>query len=430
MNEEQTEIKEEVCAEEGGCKAQDEIPSETKKQISNKTGFVRGVLTGCLIMSVVFLIIVLGYNIRLRSQAKKAASLLDMNSIVKLNTLSYLLDEYYYEDVSVEDERNGMFKGLIRSTGDPYGDYYTEEDLLKFQQDYDGVFGGIGATVTYDSTAGYCYVVEVVPDSPAAKADVRPGDYFMTVAGVNAHEKSSSELVEIIRGDVGTDVDISFMRDGKQIDLTLTRDLIETLQVTYEKVEDEDIAYISVSGFDAVTPKQFKDALNEAESDGVKGVIFDLRGNPGGNVAAVVEMLGELCPKGIVVYTEDKHGNRQDFLSEGNNTYNYPTVVLVDRSSASCSEIFAGALKDLNIATLMGTKTYGKGIVQNVKPLNDGTAVKLTVAKYYTPNGTNFHGVGIEPDEKVEFDGAAYLKDGTDNQREAAIEFIKKQIDK
>lgn len=405
-----------------------ELEKNGKKTDKNRSSFIKGTVFGALFVLLLCLLLIVGNSIFKRIQSRKFVSLMDYDSISKLNTLNYMLNEYYYEDVPVDDRQDGIFKGLIRSTGDPYGDYYTPEEVIKFQQDYDGIFGGIGATVSYDTSVGYCYVVEVIEGSPAEKGGVEAGDYFLSVEGVNAREKSSSELVQEIRGEVGSDVDISFMRDGKQIDVTITRDLIESINVTYKKEENTEIGYIDIAKFDAVTPKQFKDALSSAKADNVKGIVFDLRGNPGGNVSAVVEMLGEICPQGVVVYTEDKKGNRVDYTSDGNNSYNYPTVVLVDRNSASCSEIFAGALKDLNIATIMGKTTYGKGIVQEVIPLTDGSAVKLTVSKYYTPNGTNFHGVGIEPDEVVEFDGAAYLADETDTQHDAAIEYLEKMI--
>lgn len=425
----------EVTQEPSEKKTESESGSEEESESANgkssgSSGYVKGVLTGCLIMSLIFLIVVLVYTGVLRGRSKKAATLFDSYSIMKLSALNNIMDKIYYEDVSIEDKRNGMYKGLIQSSGDPYSTYYSAEDLTKFKEDYDGVFGGIGASVSYDYDVGSCYVVEVVEGSPAEKAGVEPGDYFLSVNGESSHEKTSSELVKEIRGEIGTDVDVSFMRDGKQIDVTLTRAQIESQTVSYEKVENEDIAYIRISSFDAVTPKNFKDALASAKNDNVKGIVFDLRGNPGGSLAAVVEILGEMCPQGVVVYTEDKYGNRKDYTSDGNNTYNYPTVVLVDKGSASCSEIFAGALKDLNVATVMGTTTYGKGIVQTVYPLADGSAVKLTNSKYFTPCGKNFHGVGIDPNVEVYFDSKKYLEDRTDNQYEAAIEYVKKEINK
>ena len=188
------------------------------------------------------------------------------------------------------------------------------------------------------------------------------------------------------------------------------------------------MAYIQIQEFDDVTLDQFTEALDNARSEGREGLIIDLRGNPGGNLSTVCDICRELLPKGLIVYTEDKYGNREEYSCDGTNPLEVPLVVLVDGNSASASEIMSGAVKDYGIGTLVGTTTYGKGIVQRIMQLTDNSAVKLTVSKYYTPKGNNIHKIGIEPDVEVEFDAQAYVEDGTDNQLNKAMEVLQEKM--
>ena len=182
---------------------------------------------------------------------------------------------------------------------------------------------------------------------------------------------------------------------------------------------------MTITEFDDVTKKQFTDTMTKVRADNPSAMILDLRGNPGGNVDAVVEVANELLPAGIVVYTEDKYGNRKDYECKGEHEIDIPMVVLIDGATASSAEILSGAIKDYEKGVLMGTTTYGKGVVQTVLPLKDGSAVKVTISKYYTPKGVNIHKVGIEPDVEVKFDAEKYLEDKTDNQKEEAIKYLK-----
>jgi carboxyl-terminal processing protease len=239
-----------------------------------------------------------------------------------------------------------------------------------------------------------------------------------------------SEIVTKVKGKEGTTVHLTIIRDGETdyLELDVERRQIETPTVTYEMYDNE-IGYIQIKEFDEVTTDQFIEALDAVKAADAKGLILDLRGNPGGSLPVVVEIARNILPEGRIVYTEDKYGEQEEYTCDGKNELQIPLVVLVNGNSASASEILAGAIKDYNKGTLIGTTTFGKGIVQRVLPLTDGTAMKLTISAYYTPNGNNIHGIGIEPDIECELDTEAYYEEGTDNQLERALEEVKSMIE-
>ena len=257
----------------------------------------------------------------------------------------------------------------------------------------------------------------------------RGGDIIFKVDGVETTGMSTSEVVALIKGPEHTKVVITVVREGESdfLDIEVERRKIESPTVNYEMKEDN-IGYIQITEFDDVTTDQFTEAMAVLKGQGMKGLVIDLRSNGGGNLSTCVDIASQLLPEGIIVYTEDKFGKREEFFSDGKREFDKPLVVLVNGYSASASEILTGAIKDYGIGKIMGTTTYGKGIVQEVLPLGDGSGLKITVAKYYTPNGENIHGVGIEPDEELELDVEKYLKEGYDNQLERAIEVIESKI--
>ena len=240
-------------------------------------------------------------------------------------------------------------------------------------------------------------------------------------------------VVAMMKGEAGTIVKVTVVRDGvaEPIELTITRDVIEVETIEYEMLANK-IGYILISQFDEVTPGQFKQAIEQLEADGMQGLIIDLRDNPGGLLDAVVDMLDYVLPKGLIVYTEDKYGNKQEYKGNDNHELELPIVVMINGNSASASEIFAAAMQDYKKATLVGTTSFGKGIVQSIIPISDGTAIKLTVSKYFTPNGICIHGTGVKPD--VEVDLAEELKQKVvieheeDNQLAEAIKVLKKKL--
>lgn len=348
-------------------------------------------------------------------------------NIEKIEHFQRLLETYYYEDVPKEDLADGVLYGLMETVGDPYTCYYSVEEMEELTADIEGIFHGIGAYLEMDYDKGYAKISGIIDGTPASESDIRVGDYVVEVDGTDTYEMTLTDVVAMIRGDEGTKVTLTLNRNGQEVEVTVTRQNIETPTVKYELLEN-DIAYITVTEFDDVTTSQFVEALAQMDLDNAKGLILDLRGNPGGNLSTVVEMCELMLPEGMIVYTEDKYGQRNEYKCDGKHEFDLPLVVLIDGASASASEIMAGAIKDYELGTLVGTTTYGKGIVQKIFAYDDGSAAKITVSKYYTPNGYNIHGVGIEPDVVVEFDADLYLEDKTDNQLEKAIEVITEEI--
>lgn len=353
--------------------------------------------------------------------AQGGEELLNPEAINKLNELNEAIDAYYYKDseVDIEARRNGMYDGLISSLGDPYAAYYTAEDRQAQLEQLSGVYYGIGAYVTMHQDVRRVYISGVIPDSPAEAAAIRENDIIWAVDGTSTEGMETEDVVLLIRGPEGTKVTLTLLRDNEEIEITVTRGKVESPTVTHEMMEDG-IGYLQIREFDDITTSQFDKAMQELYAEGMRGLVLDLRSNPGGSLKAVVEICNLLLPEGEVVYTLDKYGNRESYTSDGTHEIQIPLVVLVNGNSASASEILAGAIKDYEKGTLLGTTTYGKGIVQRIFDFDDDTGVKLTVSDYYTPKGNNIHGVGIEPDVVLEFDPDAYEKDETDNQLEEA----------
>ena len=267
------------------------------------------------------------------------------------------------------------------------------------------------------------------------EAGLRPGDILYKVGDAEVTGMDLTMVVSQIKGEENTKVLISVAREGEEdyLEFQVERRTIEIQTVGSAMLEDQ-IGYISITSFDDVTTDQFMKALDELETQGIKGLIVDLRGNGGGLVSSVCAILDRLLPEGLIVYTEDKYGNREEETSDAEHYFDKPLAVLVNGNSASASEIFAGAIKDYGIGTLVGTKTYGKGIVQKIYPLHDGTAVKLTVSKYYTPKGNNIHEIGIEPDVEIDLEEAlkkeVVVPLGEDNQVQKALEVLRPEIEK
>lgn len=356
------------------------------------------------------------------------------NEIInKINKLEKLIDKYYLEKVNQEDLAEGIYKGLLGSLGDPYSCYYTAKEYKALMESSSGVYCGIGASVTQNAKTGVITIVKPFAAGPAYEAGLLPGDAIYKVNGKEVTGKDLTEVVSQMKGDEGTTVDISIVREGesKPLEFTIKRKKIEVPTIEYQMLDNK-IGYISVSEFDEVTADQFSKAVNDLEKQGEKGLVIDLRDNPGGLLNTVVDMLNRMLPKGLIVYTEDKYGNREEEYSDNKESFNKPLVVLINGNSASASEIFAGAIQDYKKGTLVGTTSFGKGIVQSIIPLNDGTAIKVTVSKYYTPNGRNIHGTGITPDVEVDLKDSlkkkVVISKDEDNQLKKAIEVLTKKI--
>lgn len=403
-----------------------------KKTMTNK-GKLKYFALGILVASLWFLVIggvclLIGTGILGTKDDRESGAVTDAN-VQKIEHFQRLLETYYYEDVSREELADGVLYGLMETVGDPYTCYYSVEEMEELTADIEGIFHGIGAYLEMDYDKGYAKISGIIDGTPASQSDIKVGDYVIKVDGVDTYEMTLTDVVAMIRGDAGTQVTLTLNRGGAETEVTVTRQNIETPTVQYELLENN-IAYITVTEFDDVTTAQFKEALEQLEADQAKGLILDVRGNPGGNLSTVVEMCQLMLPEGMIVYTEDKYGQRNEYKCDGAHEFKLPLVLLIDGSSASASEILAGAIKDYKMGTLVGTTTYGKGIVQKIFAYEDGSAAKITVSKYYTPNGYNIHGVGIEPDVEVPFDADLYVEEEIDNQLEKAIEIITEEIEK
>lgn len=392
-------------------------------------GLAVGLASSCAILLVVFGSVKIYQTYRVYGRlasgsSAETESVANEKTTEKLGVLENTIKQYFWQDVDESTLEEGVYKGLLESLDDPYSVYYTHDELVQLQQQTEGIYYGIGAYISQDNEMGYVRVSKIIKNTPAEASGLQQDDYIYKVDGEDMQGKDSSYVVSKIKGEAGTKVTITVVREGATdpIDIEVERQKIESPTVEYQML-DNDMAYIQITEFDLVTTEQFEEAYKQAQADGMKGLILDLRSNPGGNLSTVCDIARMILPKGLIVYTEDKYGKREEYTCDGANQIKVPLVVLTNGYSASASEILAGAVKDYGIGTLVGTTTYGKGIVQKVINLSDGSAVKLTVSNYFTPNGNNIHKIGIGPDVEVEFDAEQY-KNGVDNQLEKAKEVL------
>ena len=360
----------------------------------------------------------------------EASGALQNGSATKLETLIYILQNYYYKDIDNEDLVNGVYKGLLEGLDDPYSAYYTAEEYEDLMQTLTGNYAGIGALLQKDVKTGEVTITKVYANTPAEKASLKEGDLIVSADGNMAVDLDLDVFVQHIRGEEGTDVKLVINRDGEEKDVTCTRASISTPTVEHQML-DGNVGYIAVSQFTEHTYDDFVAAYEDLEKQGMTSVIYDMRNNGGGLVDSVVDMLDYILPEGTVVYTMDKAGNREDYTSDDKSQKNIPVVVLVNGNTASAAEIFTGAIRDFNYGTVIGTNTFGKGIVQSTIPLSDGSAVKLTTQTYYTPSGDSIHGKGIAPDIELEYEFQGTPDDKydvtLDNQIQKALEVLSEQ---
>lgn len=341
----------------------------------------------------------------------------------KLKALEKIINTYYLEDTNEEKLEEGLYKGLFAGIGDPYSVYYTKEEFEELQQSTSGKYYGIGALVSQNVKTNIITISKVFQGAPADKAGMKSQDMISKVDDVDVSGKDVDEVVSMMKGEKGTKVKVTVYRESekKYVDLIITRDEVKVPTIEYKMLDKkEKIGYIQITEFDEVTGEQFTKAVEKLKKQGMKKIVFDVRNNPGGSYSTVCEILDEILPAGTLVYTKDKYGKEEKQESDPN-CLNMPMVVLQNENSASASEIFAGAIQDFGAGKIVGTQSFGKGIVQQIVPLNDGSAIKLTIEKYYTPSGKNIHGKGITPDVKVE----AGNDETKDTQLEQAIKELK-----
>ena len=358
---------------------------------------------------------------------------LDMNlSQVKKKAgeIEELINAYYLDEIDGQKVEDTMYTGMVAGLEDPYSVYYSKEELESMEESISGAYSGIGATLTQDPDTGELSVVSCFDGTPAQEAGLQPGDVITGWNGNSVEGMELSELVSKIKTDPEEQLTLEIERDGEILEVELTRREVQIPTVEYEMLDDQ-IGYIRLVEFDEVTADQFKEALEDLENQNMEKLIIDVRNNPGGVLQVVCDMLDQLLPEGLIVYTEDKNGNRKEYTSDEEHQFTKPLAVLANENSASASEIFAGAIQDYGIGTIVGTTTFGKGIVQRTFYLSDGTGVKLTVAKYYTPKGHDIHKKGITPDVEIELDeelkNQSNISHEEDNQLQKAIEVLQEE---
>lgn len=393
--------------------------------------FLKGFFCGLCLMAVVA-VLALGGREKIRGTTGTERDRLDINMgqvEEKVGAIEELVNQFYLDDIDNANVESYMYKGLIEGLGDTYADYYTEDELKKVMESNSGVYMGIGVSLTQEADTGIVTVVKCYEGTPAEAAGILPGDVIYKVADVEVTGEDLSKVVARIKTEEGDFIKLTIAREGESDyrEYQVERAEVEVPTVFYEMLENQ-VGYIAISAFESVTEQQFLKAKEDLESQGMKKLVIDLRNNLGGVLETVCNMLNQMLPKGLIVYTEDKNGERTEYECDGQNVFDKPLAVLVNGYSASASEIFAGAIKDYGIGTLVGTTTYGKGIVQRLFPLEDGTAVKMTIAKYFTPKGNDIHEVGIEPDVEVELDESLKRKSvitrEEDNQLKKALEVL------
>ncbi len=336
----------------------------------------------------------------------------------KVMALRDVVESNFYQKPKDDKLEEGMCKGLFYGLDDVYSSYYNKEEMKQLTEASSGKYVGVGLVVTPDKKSGAIKVERVVSNTPAKKAGVKPGDLIIKVAGKSYTYQELDLAVKNMRGEEGTSVDVTFLRDGEVITKKLERKKL-VLDSIESKVIDKDIGYIKIIGFEEDTDKDFEKALTSLEKKNIKGLIIDVRDNGGGYLNVVESIADRLLGDAVIVYTKDNKGNKEYFRSSNSQKLNLPIAILTNGHSASASEILTGAIVDNKAGVSIGTTTYGKGLVQSVVQLRDGTGYKLTTAQYFTPNGNYINKKGIKPNIEV--------KDEK-NQLPEAIKYIESQI--
>ncbi len=393
--------------------------------------FLKGFVTGVVLTALVGGAVYVGVEEYGLGGSRGASSLTDTHYQNKLEYIEELVEKDYLHESDVEDMADGMYAGLLDGLEDPYSRYYTVEEYASMTESTDGHYKGIGV-VMQQGEDGLVNLVRIYEGTPGDEAGLMAGDIIYKVDGEVVTDMELAQVAKKIKNPDKETTNLTIVRDGESdyLEFEIVKKEVEIPVVAHEMLEDH-VGYLAIYEFTNVTFEQYQSAYKDLKAQGMERLIVDLRDNPGGLLDSVCEILNTIVPKGTIVYTEDKYGNRSDRTSEGESPIDIPLVVLVNGNSASASEIFAGAIKDYEVGTIVGTTTYGKGVVQSVRELPDGSAVKLTIANYFTPSGNNIDGKGITPDVEVELD-EKLLKQKTitheeDNQLQKALEVVKKQ---
>jgi len=411
-----------------------------KESFFKKHAFFFGVLTSMICLAIVCFgiktllkmtgqLLIIG---EAGSSTISGEALLEPEVVEKIDEIYSYMNIYYYDEFEKEDVYNSIYSGVLESLEDPYSVYYTPQEYEDMRVSTSGTYYGIGAGVSQDLTTMEVTITKVYRGTPAEEAGLKNGDKLLAVEDIESTSVEVSELVQHIRGEEGTTVHLKIYRPSTEefLEFDVMRKHVELPSIEGEMLEDG-IGYIQITEFQDKTDEQFAEMVKQLQAQGMKGLIIDVRSNPGGMLSTVVNLLDQVLPEGLLVYVEDKYGNRDEYTSDAA-CLNLPMVVLMDENSASASEIFAGAMKDYEYATLVGKTTYGKGIVQNIIRLSDGDAMKITTAKYFTPKGNDIHKIGVVPDVEVDYEYAGPEDETYDKQYDSqflkALEIIKEKL--
>lgn len=377
-------------------------------------GFILGLMVMALASAAGFYLYTTG------GQSRSKETLTGKESMEKIGYLSDLIDTYYLNDADVKEMQEGMYAGMVAGLGDPYSRYYTVEEYGTLSEETQGHYEGIGV-VMQQGDDGLVTIVRCYEGAPGERAGLKAGDVIYKVNDEEVLDLDLATVAKKIKDPATDPVHLTIVREGEadHLELDIPKKEVKVPVVSHELLDDH-VGYIAIYEFTDVTFEQYSEAKKDLEEQGMEKLVIDLRDNPGGLLTSVCDVLETILPKGLIVYTEDKYGKREEERCEGRTPIDIPLAVLVNGNSASASEIFAGAVKDHHVGTIVGTTTYGKGVVQTVRDLGDGSALKLTISNYYTPNGININGVGIEPDEKAEMDA----KSKQDTQLKRALEVL------
>ena len=375
--------------------------------------YVKGVATG------VILTVLAGGGIKAVQYCRSDEILSDLAFTQKIKYLENMIDEEYLGEISTDKLEEGVYAGLIYGLGDVYSRYYTKDEYEQESVTTEGSYVGIGVAMQ-KYTAGGVQIVECYKGSTAEEAGVKVDDVITAINGEDITDTELQDVVSMIKDNEDKDVVLTVQRKGEDTqEITVKVSNVE-LPSVFGEMLDENTGYIQITEFKGVTVEQYEEVFADLKEQGMERLVVDLRDNPGGLLNVVCDILRDILPEGLIVYTEDKNGNRSEETCDGKNPLDMPLAVLVNGNSASASEIFAGAVKDYGLGTIVGTTTYGKGVVQSIRQLSDGSAVKLTIANYYTPKGNSINKTGIRPDVEVEL----YQEEITheeDNQLQAAL---------
>lgn len=355
--------------------------------------------------------------------------LIDSNTMKKAESIySIINDDFLFsDDIDADKMRDNIYKGIVSSLGDVYTEYYTAEEYSALLEEVEGKYYGIGSYVSIDKEKDLVVLSGVFEGSGASEAGLRDGDYIYAVDDEIVAGWVLDDVVSLVKGEEGTTVKLTILRGSEYFDVDVTRKEVIARTVNHE-LKDNGIGYIQIREFDSVTSDQFEEAYTELQNAGMKALVLDLRSNPGGNLKTILTIARRILPKGLITYIEYRNGDREEYQCEGLTPIDIPLAVLVNGYSASASELLTGAIKDYGVGTIIGTTTFGKGIVQDFLSFKDGSGIKYTSSSYYTPSGVCIHKLGIEPDIKVEFEPEPYYNDGIDNQLNYALDFLKGKL--